>query len=143
MPKHPGGRPPKYRTAAALQEGIDTYFRSCQGEVLRDGVGAPVLDKYGQPVMVGAKPPTVTGLALALGFASRQALLNYQGRPHFNDAITRAKSRVEEYTEGRLFDRDGARGAQFSLKNNFPGWRDNAEGRSEGDDGEVRIIDDL
>ena len=143
MPKHPGGRPPKYRTAAALQEGIDTYFRSCQGEVLRDGVGAPVLDKYGQPVMVGAKPPTVTGLALALCFASRQALLNYQGRPHFNDAITRAKSRVEEYTEGRLFDRDGARGAQFSLKNNFPGWRDNAEGRSEGDDGEVRIIDDL
>lgn len=133
MPKHPGGRPLKYRTAAALQQGVEEYFRSCQGEVLRDDCGEPVLDKYGQPVIVGAKPPTVTGLALALGFASRQALLNYQGRPQFNDAITRAKSRVEEYTEGRLFDRDGARGAQFSLKNNFPGWKDSAEGRSDGD----------
>jgi len=143
MAKHPGGRPFKYKTAAALQEGVEAYFRACQGEVLRDSAGAPVLDKHGRPVVVGAKPPTVTGLALALGFASRQALLNYQGRPQFNDAITRAKSRVEEYTEGRLFDRDGARGAQFSLKNNFPGWRDSPEGRAEGDDRGVRIIDDL
>lgn len=139
MKKHPGGRPFKYRTVAALQEGIEEYFRVCQGEVLRGSTGDPVLDKYGQPVIVGAKPPTVTGLALALGFASRQALLNYQGRPQFNDAITRAKSRVEEYTEGRLFDKDGARGAQFSLRNNFRGWRDDPEEKN----GEVQIIDDL
>ena len=99
MPKHPGGRPFKYKTATALQEGIEKYFADCQGEVLRNSDGDPVLDKHGQPVVVGAKPPTVTGLALALGFASRQALLNYQGRPQFNDAITRAKSRVEEYPE--------------------------------------------
>lgn len=139
MKKHPGGRPFKYRTVTALQEGIEEYFRVCQGEVLRDSTGDPVLDKYGQPVVVGAKPPTVTGLALALGFASRQALLNYQGRPQFNDAITRAKSRVEEYTEGRLFDKDGARGAQFSLRNNFRGWRDDLEEKN----GEVQIVDDL
>lgn len=36
--------------------------------------------------------------------------------------ITRAKSRVEEYAESRLFDRDGSNGAQFSLRNNFKGW---------------------
>ena len=139
MPKHPGGRPFKYKTATALQEGIEKYFADCQGEVLRNSNGDPVLDKHGQPVVVGAKPPTVTGLALALGFASRQALLNYQGRPQFNDAITRAKSRVEEYTEGRLFDKDGARGAQFSLRNNFQGWRDSPEEKT----GEVMIVDDV
>lgn len=51
-----------------------------------------------------------------------QALLNYQGKKEFVDTITRAKSLVEQYTEERLFDRDGTSGAQFSLRNNFSGW---------------------
>ena len=72
--------------------------------------------------MVGKKPLTITGLALALGFTSRQALLNYQEKPEFVDAITRAKARVEQYAEERLFDKDGANGAKFSLANNFKGW---------------------
>ena len=37
----------------------------------------------------------------------------------FVDTITRAKARVEQYAEERLFDRDGSNGAQFSLRNNF------------------------
>lgn len=78
-------------------------------------------DKYGAPIIVGKRPPTVTGLALALGFASRQALLNYQGRKQFNDTITRAKTYVEQYAEERLFDREGVQGAKFSLVNNFKG----------------------
>lgn len=40
----------------------------------------------------------------------------------FCNTITRAKSRVEEYAESRLFDRDGSNGAQFNLRNNFKGW---------------------
>lgn len=115
---------PKYTTVQEMQEVIDNYFKDCEGTVLTDDVGNPVTDKYGVPVIVGAKPPTVTGLALALGFTSRQALLNYQAKRQFVDTITRAKSRIEEYTEGRLFDRDGARGAVFSLSHNFKGWKD-------------------
>ena len=38
------------------------------------------------------------------------------------NTITRAKTRIEEYAESRLFDRDGSNGAQFSLQNNFKGW---------------------
>ena len=106
-----------------MQEAIDAYFMSCEGHVLKDTDGTPITDKFGNVVIVGEKPPTITGLALALGFASRQALLNYQGRPEFNDAVTRAKSRVEAYVEERLFDRDGTHGAQFSLRNNFSGWK--------------------
>lgn len=42
-------------------------------------------------MIVGAHPPTVTGLALALGFKTRQSLLNYQARSDkFNDIITEA-----------------------------------------------------
>ena len=73
----------------------------------------------------------MTGLALALGFTSRMALLNYQAKKEFVDTITRAKTMVEAYTEQRLFDRDGANGAQFSLRNNFKGWNERQRAESE------------
>lgn len=121
------GRPKKYRSAKQLQKAIDDYFESCKGElaVLEDGT--PVFDKRGAPVMIGVRPPTITGLALHLGFNSRQSLLNYQEEDEFLDTITRAKSRVEQYTEERLFDKDGANGAKFSLSNNFKGWAEKTE----------------
>ena len=131
-------RPLKYKTVDELQAAIDAYFKSCEGRMLLDDDGQPVLAK-GVPIILDAKPPTVTGLALALGFAGRQALMNYQGRRQFKDTIARAKARCEAYAEARLYDRDGARGAQFSLQCNF-GWNDKAPANT---DGEVRIVDDL
>lgn len=116
-------RPMMYKTVDELQKAIDAYFESCEGRPLRDDDGHVLTDKHGNPVIVGEKPPTVTGLALALGFSGRQTLLNYQGRKAFVDTITRAKSRCEAYTEGRLYDRNGSRGAEFSLKYNFR-WED-------------------
>lgn len=118
---------PRYKRSEEMQCIIDEYFKTCEGRVLTDVNGNVLTDKYGSPIIVGAKPPTVTGLALALGFTSRQALLNYQGKKQFVDTITRAKTRVEEYTESRLFDKDGARGAIFSLAHNFKGWKDTDE----------------
>nr|DAU80468.1 MAG TPA: DNA packaging protein gp3 [Caudoviricetes sp.] len=116
------GRPPKYESKEQIEGLIEQYFMDCEGEILKDAEGNPILNKWGNPVIVNQRPPTITGLALALGFASRQALLNYQGKKEFNDTITRAKSRIEQYAEERLFDRDGSNGAKFSLSNNFSGW---------------------
>ena len=117
------GKPPKFRTKEEIQDKIDAYFKECEGELLTDESGKVVYTSKGNVVYIREpKPPTITGLALALGFASRQALLNYQGKKEFNDTITRAKSYIEEYTERRLFDRDGVQGAKFSLINNFKGW---------------------
>lgn len=117
----------QYKTAEEMQEKIDEYFADCEGHIAVDEAGDPLLDKRGNPIVLGAHPPTVTGLALFLGLKSRQALLNYQGRKQFNDAVTRAKSRIEAYTEGRLFDKDGFQGARFSLERNFKGWREEDE----------------
>ena len=134
------GRPLRYKTAADLDAAINRYFDNCRGEPMLLN-GEPVFDKSGRPVMVGEHPPTVTGLALALGFTSRQALLNYQGRKAFVDSVTRAKAICEEYAEARLYDKDGFNGARFSLTNNFKGWRDKPEEKQDGE--RVQIIDDL
>ena len=95
--------------------------------VILIALASVLTDKYGKPVLTGAHPPTVTGLALFLGFGGRQALLNYQGRRAFKDTVTRAKARVEEYAESRLFDKDGFQGARFTLERNFKGWREEDE----------------
>lgn len=136
--KPSAGRPPRYKSVEEIQAKIDAYFTQCAGEPLLDVNGDPVLYK-GVPVITGVHPPTVTGLAVALGFSGRQALLNYQAKKQFVDTITRAKARCEEYAEQRLYDRDGANGAQFSLRCNF-GWNDKAPPAEEG---EVKILDDL
>lgn len=127
MSENKVGRPPFYNTAEEIQEKIDAYFEECKGEVLYDSDGNPMVDKYGNVIRVGVRPLTITGLALALGFNSRQALLNYQAREEFYDTIMRAKAKVERYAEERLFDKDGANGAKFSLANNFDGWREKKE----------------
>lgn len=121
-----GGAPRKWKSVSAMQEAIDAYFKGCEGEPFIDANGDVVKDRNGLPVIINAKPPTITGLALALGFTGRQALLDYQARPEFADTITRAKARCEEYAESRLYDRDGANGAKFSLGCNF-GWNSGEE----------------
>lgn len=116
------GRPPKYKTAEAMQKAIDKYFEDCDGAYVIDDEGNLMTDKFGHPVKTKPRPYTITGLALALGFTTRQSLLNYEGDPVFLDTIRKAKARVEQYAEERLFDRDGANGAKFNLSNNFKGW---------------------
>lgn len=122
MDKNKIGRPPTYKTAKAMQKVIDEYFDACMGEYVRDEDGNIEIDKNGHPVITKERPLTITGLALALGFTGRQALLNYEGKPEFMDTIKRAKSKVEQYAEERLFDKDGVNGAKFNLSNNFSGW---------------------
>lgn len=124
MAENKGGRPPMYKTAEEMQEKIDAYFEECKGKILTNNDGDIIYDKNGQPIRYDVRPLTVTGLALALGFNTRQALINYQGKKEFVDTVLRAKAKVEQYAEERLFDKDGANGAKFSLANNFDGWRE-------------------
>lgn len=140
-----GGRPPMYNTAEEMQVKIDEYFESCKGEPIYNELGQPILDKNMQPILLGKRPLTITGLALALGFTSRQALLNYQAKDEFVDTIMRAKAKVECYAEERLYDKDGANGAKFSLANNFDGWREKKEIKADVESAvtiNVELVDD-
>ena len=118
------GKKLKYTTAEEMQQVIDEYFDGCKGNLLYLPNGKPCLDKFGYPIYDGKRQPTMSGLAFALGFSSRQSILNYQNRPEFEEVIKRAKLRLEMYTEERLFDKDGSNGAKFSLMNNFPNWNE-------------------
>ena len=122
MSENKVGCPPMYKTPEEMQAKIDAYFEACNGEYITYDDGSLMTDKHGYPVKTKERPLTITGLALALGFTTRQALLNYEGKPEFVDTIKRAKAKVEQYAEERLFDRDGVNGAKFNLSNNFSGW---------------------
>lgn len=139
MTKGQVGRPPKYEHKEEIEGLIEEYFKKCEGEILKDEEGEVIFDKFGNSVIVGARPPTVTGLALALGFSTRLSLLNYQGKKEFMNTITRAKSMVEAYAEERLFDKDGSNGARFSLINNFRGWTEKPQTDLDEQEQEERI----
>ena len=127
------GRPPKFTSKEQIQELGEDYLRECMGKPFIMDDGSVLRDKYGEVILLGRHPPTVTGLARALGFTSRQSLLEYQAKAEFADTVTRLKMQIEEYAEERLFDKDGQRGAEFSLKYNFR-WAQEAE--KDGSEGE-------
>lgn len=67
----------------------------------------------------------MAGLALELGFMSRQALYRYTDRENENNSddyvtiITRAKLRIEEENIQLAYNRDASAGARFVLQNGF------------------------
>ena len=96
------GRPLKFKTVEELEAAVDLYFEKQKEFVL---------------------PPTVSGLALALGFEDRRSIYDYKDRPEFSHTIKRAILRIEEYAETALLNGEGsATGAIFWMKNH--GWID-------------------
>ena len=80
------------------------------------------IDQYIEKVHAEQRPPAICGLALHLGFNSRQSLLNYEGySDEFLDIIKKAKTQIEMYHEEQLSGRNPT-GHIFWLKN-FK-WKD-------------------
>ena len=109
---------------AQLQDLIDEYWSSCEGPLI-DKYGQVVRDDDGHIIYVQNKPYTLSGLASALGMSSC-TLRNYGFKslagtvhPEFAEVIMRARQKVQQYTEERLFDQNGQRGAQFVLQAGF------------------------
>lgn len=80
--------------------------------------------EYQQHCVESKEPVTWTGLALFMGFSSRQSINEYKGYSGFSDAVKKAQTFVEYHYELRL---NGERptGAIFALKN--MGWSDKQE----------------
>lgn len=94
-----GGRPPIWDDPKAFDKAADEYFAN-------------------------EKQPTWTGLAIHLGFESRQSLEDYKKKPEFSYSIKKALLKVEnQYEKG--ISKGNPAGSIFALKN-F-GWRDKQE----------------
>ena len=94
------GQPAYYSTAEELQSAIDDYLESDDCDF------------------------TITGLALSLGFCSRQSFYDYEERPEYSYTIKKARLHIEHSYEKGLRSKD-AGGAIFALKN--MGWKDKTE----------------
>ncbi len=119
---HHGGRPLKFPTVESLQEAIDSYFEEMKSAFYINADGVPIYE-----------PLTITGLAMALD-TTRQVLMDYQERDGYADTIKKAKTKIENYAEKRLFGASPT-GAIFALKNY--GWRDKTENELYGKDGKA------
>ncbi len=128
--KNPGGRPPKYKTAGEMQKKIDEYFNvRCADEIIKDGKGIPIIHS-GKPV-VKHHPPTISGLALYLGFLDRRALYYHiESKGQFFHTVKQAVAFIEDYAERQLFVGNPT-GAIFWLKNR--GWSDKQEVEQSGE----------
>ena len=82
------------------------------------------IKEYWESIEQSKKPPTITGLALSLGFESRQSFYDYEEKPEFTYTIKRARLQIEIAYEERLSGQN-CTGAIFALKN--LGWKDKSE----------------
>jgi len=108
--KSNAGRPPAFVNDEELQELVDLYFQELEYQ-----------DDKGNTF---TKPATITGIALRLGFCSRQSFYDYEKKSEFTYTVKKARLRVEESYENHLFGKSST-GAIFALKN--MGWTDKME----------------
>lgn len=146
-----GGRPPAYESVEELQQAVDAYFVYIEGESHEEEVEIEV-KKKGKVEKVKVKqqvwdrypePATVTGLALYLGFCSRQSLYDYEKDAKFSYIIKKGKARIEHNYEKALHG-EKPTGAIFALKN--MGWDDKTQLDHSGNVGgfiNVRIVKPL
>jgi len=114
--KKPRGKQPKFSQPGEMQSAVDTYFLECEAN---------------------SKRATVAGLALALGFTSRQSILNYEDKPDYVDIIKKARLKLQDAAETSLLDGKNPIGNIFWLKNQGAGesWRDTQQLEHTGENG--------
>lgn len=118
----------KYKTPEEMQKAIDKYFDTCKPYpftyVNEKGEEKQAFDKNGIPVFK-LNPPTHEGLALYLGFASRQSLYDYEGySDDFSYTIKQARTKITKIiSEGGLEGTIPPSISIFHLKN--LGYTDN------------------
>ena len=101
------GQPPKYSDPEELDSKVQDYL----AEIKESG-----------------EPATITGLALYLGFCSRQSFYDYENLKEFSYTIKKARLTIESKYEIALHG-GNASGPIFALKN--LGWSDKQEIKQE------------
>ena len=117
---------PFFETEPEMKAAIEEYMESCKPEYMTDPISGELLLDKGQVIVLSMNKPTITGLALALGFESRQSMYDYEKKEAFSYTIKRARLEIENSYEQDIRNPDlTPTGSIFALKN-F-GWSDKQE----------------
>lgn len=113
------GRPPRFTDAEELGELVAGYFNGgCNTRTVVIGHGATKR-------AIELPMPTITGLAIWLGFESRQSFYDNEKKPEFSYILKKAHVFIERDYEELLRTTPNATGIIFALKQ-F-GWKDSHE----------------
>lgn len=123
------GRPRIYNDVEELEKAIEEYFNIPITKSIETFAGTETIPT-GETERI--KKPTVTGLALHLGFADKTTLYEYRDREEFSYPIKKALTRIEQYHEEGLSESNVA-GRIFALKN--MGWKDKQDVELTGSEG--------
>jgi hypothetical protein len=121
--------PVTFATAASLATLVDAYFIYIEGEYHLEDKPGKTTDASAATHKVcdrEPEPPTITGLALYLGFNSRQELDDYEANGAYAHILKRGRLRIETGYEKKLHNQSSA-GAIFALKS--MGWNERTEGK--------------
>jgi len=122
-------------TADELSSRIDTYFNDVEGELNpKKKPGKESKGELSDAQKIWNRDPelpTISGLALFLGFDSLKAFEDYEKQGKFAPILKRGRLRIETVYEKKLHMQSPA-GAIFALKN--MGWNDKNEEKTNGAD---------
>lgn len=114
------GRPPLFKSPQEMEIKIEDYFNNCPDtrSVMFEGKEIKI------------PCPTISGLALFLGFVDRYSMYDYEKKPEFTNTIKRARAHITKIYE-QLTHTGACTGAIFMLKNY--GYTDKTEIEHTGD----------
>jgi hypothetical protein len=109
-----------FSTPEELAAHIDAYFNHVEGGVHPGKKPLKTVKQAGDKTQKKTDceqiPATIAGLALFLGFNSRQEFDDYEAKGKFADVLKRARLRIEAMYEEKLYQQSSA-GAVYALKN--------------------------
>ncbi len=119
-----------FASPKALDALIAQYFEYIEGEyqlVQQEvkGAGGKIKKTEEKVWLREPEPPTLTGLALYLGFNSKQEFEVWETKARYGAPLKRARLRIESIYEKKLHFHSSS-GAVFALKN-IMGWSERTE----------------
>jgi hypothetical protein len=112
---------PPFKSVKELNRRVDAYFAHIAGEYEEQETTVKKDTKTKKVYTREAEPPTLTGMALYVGFNSRQDFETHESKGRFSVALKRARLRIETEYEKKLHSQP-ATGAIFALKS--MGWNE-------------------
>lgn len=89
------GQPPIIKSPQEMEDKINEYFKSLLPQPLLDNNGNVLKTKSGELAFSKERKPSVVGMALYLGYESRQSFYDNIKKPEYSYILKRARSKVE------------------------------------------------